>query len=338
MMKHSIAAWYYPGTVVFIDDDEQYLTHLKLQLDNTQFSSKLFFNPQAALHFLEDYEPGVSSSRYLSQLEETDFDHRNLDIDIKAISQFVYNPNRFDEIPVVAIDYAMPKQNGLEIARWLTQKHPAIKIILLTGEADDQVAIHAFNEGIIHKFIRKNSKDFVDLLNTSISGLMLEYFSNLSKLVIDSLTKGLDQPAVSWLDDAKFVSLFHDVCKKNKIVEYYLTDASGSFLFLNDDAQPSWLACKNEDEMQAAYEIAVGSDVGFPPKLLTSMKDRKKILYLLQGGLSEDAKEAEHALHPATKLVGKKSTYYYSYINNPTAYDIHLEKILSYRSYLKKHA
>jgi len=264
---------------------------------------------------------------------------RRVDIDIRAISKIVYDANRFDEIPVVVVDYSMPGKDGLEVALWLRKHYPAIKILMLTGEADNVIAVKAFNDGIIDKFIGKDIDNFKDVINKAIRDLIYKYFLDLSRTVIDGFTKGADHSIITWLDDSKFLEIFCEFFEKNNIVEYYLIDDCGSFMLLTDEGKPSWLICKNKEDMRAAFELAEASDTPFPPKLLDAMKKYDKVLYLHEkNGFTVDSKEAEKALHPATKLIGSKTTYYYSYVDNSDAYNIHPENILPYQLYRKKQA
>ena len=79
----------------------------------------------------------------------------------------------------------MPSLNGVEFCSQLKQK--SFKKIMLTGKAGESVAVQAFNEGIIDKFIRKDSPNFEKTLTVAIEELQHEYFRNLSTVVTDSL-------------------------------------------------------------------------------------------------------------------------------------------------------
>ncbi len=80
-------------------------------------------------------------------------DRRIIDLDIPAIHREIYNSKRFLENTVLVIDYAMPVMHGMEVCKELS--HLPIKKLMLTGEADDKLAVQAFNQKLINKFIRK---------------------------------------------------------------------------------------------------------------------------------------------------------------------------------------
>ncbi len=81
-----------------------------------------------------------------------------VNINIEAIRNELFNANRFDEVITLVLDYAMPGMTGLEVFKKLNKL--SVRKILLTGEAGLDLALEAFNEGIIYKFILKNTPDY----------------------------------------------------------------------------------------------------------------------------------------------------------------------------------
>ncbi len=63
------------------------------------------------------------------------------------------------EMDLIISDYRMPQMNGVELLRRIKEDHPDTVRFLLTGYADVDVAIQAINEGGVHYFIRKPSRD-----------------------------------------------------------------------------------------------------------------------------------------------------------------------------------
>ncbi len=325
-------ACYFPTTVLFVDDKKNYLENLGLKLDYSKFVPEFFYDPNKALNFLKGYAPVLFNQRCLYR-NDSQLDHRNIEVKLPLIRQEIYNAERFSQISVIVVDYAMPNINGLELCQQLKDK--PFKKIMLTGEADEAIAIQAFNEKLIDKFIQKDAPDFYQLLNRSVNELQWQYFADLSHIIIDSITADLNFPHISWLNDPDFYRLFQQVCLENQVVEYYLTDVYGSFLMLNAQANPVWLAVKDEDAMNGAYMIADGALEAFPKKILKEMRDKEKMLYLYEeGGLSEDPIKVEKSLHEAKKLKGN-ALYYYALIKDANAYDIQANKIVSYNAYFK---
>jgi len=339
--KYQIPACYYPTTVVFIDDNRKFLSALSQRFEHIAKKGfipiipKFFSSAEEALKYLQDYQPDLFTVRCLHH-DDPSLDHRKIDVNVPAIREEIYIPERFTQISVIVVDYAMPDLNGLELCKKLQNK--PFKKLMLTGEADEATAVQAFNEGAIDKFIRKDiPQGFDELLLASIRELQLQYFQDLSTIVIDSITADPEFPNISWLNDPAFLKLFDKLYQENEVAEYYLTDVYGSYLFLDSNAKPSWLAVKDEDGMNGTYEIGRDSDTPFPPEMLEEIKSRKKVLYLYdEGGLTDYPEEAARSLHPATKLQGKIA-HYYSFIKDPNAYDINQDEITSFNEYVKKH-
>lgn len=331
MRTRPISLCYYPTTVMLLDDKKAFLEKLELSLIN-QCPTLIYDSSEKALEFLKSkYQSKVFIDQCSSAGEDAAPDHVNQDINIRNIRKIIYFPERFSEISTLVIDYAMPKINGIEFSRQIKQIHPHIKIILLTGEAGHSLAVEAFNAGIIDKFLRKDEQNIIDILTQSIHELQEKYFSELSEICINSVSR-LKELYI--LNDPVFIQLFEKTCKENKIVEYYLLDNQGSFLFLDEKANASLLGIKSEDEIKGLIAHAEFEDAP-SDSVIEILKSKKHIPFFYSDkDLESTPSQWEKYFHPAKKLSGK-NTYYYAYVNNLNAYDIQPEKILSYRKYLE---
>lgn len=63
------------------------------------------------------------------------------------------------DVSMVVCDYQMPGKNGLEVLKDLKTTYPRILTIMLTGQADVNIAAQAINECGIYKFILKPWED-----------------------------------------------------------------------------------------------------------------------------------------------------------------------------------
>jgi len=335
MEKHRISPCFFPTTVLFVDDNQHFLNSLSIKLDDKKIVPKLYSDPLKALQFLEeDYEPSPFTERCILHPQNQLDGHRFIDIDVNAIRYEMYNPLRFNEISVVVVDYAMPGLSGMDLCLLVRERDPRLKILMLTGEADENIAVQAFNEGSIDKFIHKGTENFAARLNAAIYDLQQDYFNDLSEIIMSSVARNVKFPPTAWLNDPIFWQFFHKICQENHIVEYYLTDTNGSFLLLDADANPSWFAVKSEDNMRADYEMALCSQIPFLPDMLSDMQSFKKLLYVYEGDSCNDPFLARNWLHPAEILQGQKTCYYYALINNSKVYDIKVQEILPYHAFL----
>lgn len=328
---HQVACCYHPTTLILVDDNKQYHNLISLAVDSHKAYCQFYDDSKKALQFLkEEYAHNPFTSRCILGSEDSPSNRRNVQIDIRTIRQEIYNPHRFKEISIVILDFAMPGMNGGELAHQL--KGMPFKIILLTGEADTQVAVKLFNEGVIHSYIRKDEPHFELLLNKTINNLQKEYFCDLSAVIINSLVQAPDIKHI-WFNDLAFKALLDRSCNENDITEYYLLDEYGSFLLLNSQGKPNWLIVSNEAQLKGFCQFAEFGD-NVPDAVLKALKDKEKIPYFhTDQDWETPPAQWEKYMHSAKVLQGRE-TYYYAYITDPKAYDIQPDKILSYQQFI----
>ena len=63
------------------------------------------------------------------------------------------------EISLVISDYNMPKMNGMEFLKQVKTLYPHLLAIMLTGQAELNIAVQAINEAGVYKFIQKPWED-----------------------------------------------------------------------------------------------------------------------------------------------------------------------------------
>jgi CheY-like chemotaxis protein len=330
MQHFSIPTCYFPSTALFLDDSHDFLLNFVLQLDEG-VAYRIFEDPRKALDYIHNKscELDLISQHCLSEYKETKkysaLNH-TVNLDLAAIHAEVYNPHRFSEISVVVVDYAMPGMDGLEFCRRIQNSN--IKKILLTGQADEKLAIEAFNEGLIHRYIKKSDIKAAELITKSIYELQLQYFQAMSDMIVRMLS--ITSP--SCLHDKNFAEFFKQLREENGIVEYYLVDNSGSFLMLDDDANVSFLVIKNADDIRAHYDLAL--EHGANKDILEQLASGEKIPGFWQGHSKSQWQEWCNYLVPAHRFISNE-IYYYAYLQG-NVMDVRQQKILSYHRYLEE--
>ena len=186
MPQHQTPLFYFPSMVVFVDDSRNFLDNFSLQLD-ADLAFQLYDSPIAALTALNapaeknsSVEQFFSISRFGDELP---LSHHVLDLNLNNIVREAQNPHRFERISVVVVDYDMPEMDGLELCRNI--KNHSIKKILLTGKADEKLAVQAFNQGLIDRFIMKQDAEVIPSLNQAIVELQQAYFENMMRRLIE---------------------------------------------------------------------------------------------------------------------------------------------------------
>lgn len=239
--------FYYPTQVVLVDDDANFLDSVSLLLHRS-INYRLFQSARQALeHVNKAHYHGDMLRRCYSSYKTGPFDSDTLThIDINSIYKEVYNADRYLMPGVVVIDYSMPEMSGLEYCVSLT--NPYVKKILLTGRANTELAVQAFNEGLIDQFISKKDPQLEQKLNRSIASLQQQYFSRSFKLLSDPVIANSQSRFIS---NPEFIEFFNILRSEHGIVEYYLIDMPYSgFLLLDDKGRVSLLLIMSHNGLQ----------------------------------------------------------------------------------------
>lgn len=257
----------YPSQVILVDDDPDFLDAVSVILPRN-LSFRLFQSARQALTHINNAQHHAELIRRVySSYKTGPFDSDTLThIDINEIYKEIYNSDRFNTPSVVIVDYSMPSMNGLELCASLS--NPYIKRILLTGQTDTEIAIQAFNDGLIDQFISKQDQDLEGKLQRSIANLQQHYFSKSFKLISDPVIANSQS---GFINNAEFISFFNGVREANKIVEYYLLDEPYSgFLMLNEQGTASLLLILPESELFENLKQCQAS--GAPSELIEALK------------------------------------------------------------------
>ncbi|MGD9108179.1 MAG: response regulator [Gammaproteobacteria bacterium] len=337
MTDNRIACYYHPTTVVFIDDKQSFLESILMSF-NSSLKAQTFTNAKKAVEYLKGDCKLDYIERLLQNLRDKESDdelgynnieHSIVDVDIMGIHKTIYNPKRFAMKTVVVVDYSMPDMNGLEVCKAL-QGLP-LKFIMLTGKAEPETAIEAFNKGLIHRFVKKETLNFAKKLQAAIVEMQKQKFYEVSEPIV----KMIASSSTSCLDDSVFIEFFNKFCEENKIVEYYLVNESGCFLLLDIEGNISWFVIKNEKEMTDYQDIAEANLA--PQSIIDALKQRKKVLFLFtQADENISVTEWNRYLHVAQKLAGAEGEYYYSHVKDTNIYHLDKDKIISYKDFLLK--
>jgi len=314
--------------VLFLDNGHDFLLNMMHHL-NEHLAYRLFNSPIKAIDFIKNnkLELETISRHCMSEYTEAKrFLNQSIDINLAALHAEVYNPYRFSELSVLVVDYKAGGIDGLEFCRRVESS--TVKKLLLINPEDEALVIQALDEGLIDGYLYKQDKHIIELINQKISSFQLDYFLNMSSRVARILSVNFSY----CLYELKFAELFKHICEKNKIVEYYLIEDSGSFLMLDDDANLNVLIVKHESDIRTYYDYAYTH--GASEMLLACLGRGEKIPGILPfttGALTWQ--DWLDALVPSERILGAE-TYVYAYIPNHVKLTLSHRKILSHHRYL----
>ena len=250
-----IACLKHPTTVICIDDDYRFIDTLKISFETSDILCKTFDKHQLAI-------PYINADRYRQEFTQKLNDIQNDDEASESLLylfvQELMNQERYNQISVVVVDYDMPGMNGLELCAALA--NPFVKIIMLTGAADETLAVRAFNQGLIHQYVRKQDHHFVEQLIEAVVKAQQNYFAEISTLPLKLFKNGFYHTAMS---DPAFQDYFYNILTTHRIKEYYLAEATGSFIMIDDKQKIHSLITLNDQLIETIltiYDVDIMTD------------------------------------------------------------------------------
>ncbi|MEX1032630.1 MAG: response regulator [Cellvibrionaceae bacterium] len=299
MHKPEISLFHHPTTTVFVDDSEEFLYSIALGVDRLPYRS--FCNPSQGLayvnHFATAYNApshrqGASSSASVNKL-------------FAQVERKLNDHNRFAEPSVLVVDYSMPSINGLDLCSQIT--NPNVKKVLLTGVADEKIAIDALNTELIDFYISKSESSLSHRLRNIIIHLETRYFQDLFGWGRDAEVRNV----LPHLFDPDFADFFEDTMERMAIVEHYpLADPNG-FCLINGYGVTNHLIVYSAEELVSILSRVDQS--GLSSAMRKRLDDHKLIPYAPRAAASTAL--AENDLFTPTVINGKQ-TYYCALVEN----------------------
>ncbi len=246
-----------PGTIVFLDDDPDYLEMLALVLPR-HWHVLLFLRPQDCINHLQQEPPLWEADAWDQQRVIDHWRESGAPLIPQVLRYWQESSRRFSLARVCVVDYSMPAMDGLqalgELVEW-----PGCRV-LLTGQADEQLAVDAFNRGLIDQFVPKQtpniSKHLIEvikrLLATSNSPHAQAWRSTLSP----RQNALLRVPSVA-------LALSEQVAER-QWVEYVTLGSPFGVLGVDVQGHASWLQLEPFEGLAELAELAAteGVDAG----------------------------------------------------------------------------
>lgn len=331
-MDNTLPIYQHPTLTILVDDSQSFLESLAFRL-GSRFANKAFCDPQTALVWLKRehlYSVHLAHDAVLVGYDEKtgSFERRNASIDVAQIYHVVMNRERFAIPSVLIIDYEMPQMNGVEFCQAI-RKLPCRKI-LLTGEADEKIAVEAFNRNLIDCFINKSDPDALDKLEAEIIKLQRRFFNRQSQTLKDILSRH----SYSFLSDPVIGELVQELCNLNNFVEYYLFPNPDGILFVDPLGKATLMVIETRTSLKAHLEIAQDQDA--PLELLDTLREMQAVPFFSKTGgvyLKEIGSSWGSFCLPANNLKGEQD-YFWALFDLPANY-LH-SPLYSYSEFIRQ--
>jgi CheY-like chemotaxis protein len=241
-----------PGTVVFLDDDSDYLEMLALVLPR-HWHLQLFLRPTDCIAYLLQ-EPPFWEADAWNQQQLVELWREGKPLIPQILGYWSRYTERYALSRVCVVDFSMPGMDGLqalsELGDWPGSR------VLLTGQADEQVAVRAFNRGLIDQFIPKQTPDISRRLVEAVERLLFTAHGRHAQTWRSTL-----RPEQSALLRAPGVDAWlSDFCARHWVEHVLIGDPFG-VLGMDAAGKISWLQLETRDGLAAMAELAELADV-----------------------------------------------------------------------------
>ena len=311
-----LTPYQHPVTVVLIDDNVRFMENLCFGLHSLAVNFKIFASAKEALSWIDANNP---TADFVQEQELSE--HA-----IPSLDEYMFNNRRFDEPAILIVDYDMPEMTGLELCQAVSNK--PIKKIMLTGVADEKVALDAFNHEIIDRFILKQDEDVINKAKESVVTLQKKYFKAKAACLPQSTLFYHDLP---FMHESAFKSIFEDIYAQGGYVEHYVHTSPDGIWLIRANGTMDFLAVQAEDSFQDQWVIAQDRD---GPKELLMALTKENIVTCFEHGFYTPGSDQtwQEAIHPAVIFEGQTLQYRYAVIENP--FPKEQAKLLSFKQYL----
>jgi len=236
-----------PGTIVFLDDDPDYLEMLAMVLPR-HWHVKLFLRPAECLQYLLQ-EPPFWEADAWNQQQLVEHWRAGKPLIPQILGYWSKYTERFALTRLCVVDFSMPGMDGVQVLSELAD-WPGSRV-LLTGQADEQVAVQAFNRGLIDQFIPKQTSDISRRLVEAVEHLLATPHARHAQIWRATLDPEqnalLRMPAVA-RDLSAFVA--------KRWVEYVVIGDPFGVLGMDAAGKVGWLQLETPAGLKALAELA----------------------------------------------------------------------------------
>ncbi|MGE4241631.1 response regulator [Ramlibacter sp.] len=243
----SFPLFHRPGTIVFLDDDPDYLEMLALVLPR-QWHLRLFMRPSECIAYLQQ-EPPFWEADAWNQQQIIERWREGKPLIPQVLGYWAKYTERYALTRVCVFDYSMPGMDGLQALAELTD-WPGSRV-LLTGQADEQVAVRAFNRGLIDQFIAKQSPDISRRLIEAVELLLATPHARHAQTW--RVTLGAEHNTL--LRNPDIARDLSDFVKRHWVEHVAIGDPFG-VLGMDSQGNVGWLQLETRDGLRALAELA----------------------------------------------------------------------------------
>ncbi len=243
-----------PGSILFLDDDVDYLEMLGMVIPG-HIQIELFSRPAGFGRRMEE-ETARWEADALLQLQMIDRWRNGMPLLPQILNYWSTRPDRYRLVQSCVVDYAMPGTDGLAVLNTLLD-WPGSRV-LLTGQADEQIAVKAFNSGLIDQFVPKQTHDITRHLLA-----VLRKLAHTPHVRLNALWRSVLTPEQQSLLQIPAATEALQHLSQTRWVEHVVVGAPFGMLGVTTDGACEWLQLEPVAGLAGLAELAGSAGMDF---------------------------------------------------------------------------
>lgn len=238
-----------PGSIVALDDDPDYLAMLSLVAPKDWYV-RFYVHPEDCINQLQQEPPQWEADAWAQQELVDRWRQTGAPLIPQILRYWAQHARkRYALTQVCVVDYSMPTANGLQVLGELVD-WPGMRV-LLTGQADEQIAVQAFNRGLIEQFIPKQATD--------VSRRLIDALVRLQRLAsgqASQVWRGTLTPMQNALLRVPSIARALSDLVAAQWVEYVVIGVPFGILGRDGDGNVGWLQLEPSSGLEELAELA----------------------------------------------------------------------------------
>lgn len=243
-----------PGSILFLDDDTDYLEMLGMVIP-AHIQIELYSRPAGFGRRMAS-EPDRWEADAMQQIQMIDRWRNGLPLLPQVLNYWSNQRERYRLVQSCVVDYAMPGTDGLAVLNTLLD-WPGSRV-LLTGQADEQIAVKAFNSGLIDQFVPKQTHD----ITRHLLGV-LRKLSQTPHVRLNTLWRSVLTPEQQSLLQIPAVVESLQRYSQTHWVEHVVLGEPFGLLGVDVDGRCEWLQLEPVAGLPALAEVAGSAGLDF---------------------------------------------------------------------------
>ena len=253
-MALTIPLFHRPGAVLFLDDDTDYLEMLGMVIP-AHLQVELYSRPSGFTARMQN-EPARWEADAMTQLQMLERWRQGQPLLPQVLRYWAVNASRYELAQICVVDYAMPGTDGLKVLNTLLD-WPGSRV-LLTGQADEQIAIQAFNNGLIDQFVHKQTTE----ITRHLLGV-LRKLAHTPHPRLNTLWRAALRPAQQSMLQIPAVAKSLSTYTEQHWVEYVVLGEPFGLIGLDAMGHCHWLQLESTASLPDLAELAASAGLGF---------------------------------------------------------------------------